>query len=389
MRNEYILPICIILFLPLLSITNPMDNTTTWMQDLSGVARAAGSNTLKVRDAFAMSGQQITIHVDVKNDDPFHNYQFDLVLPSCLTVLTGTIQLTERAQDQSINWNLIGGNTYRFIALSTSKSPFIGNSGPILRLTCQVSGTSGSYALTPQGITLLNASWQNILTGSSGGIFTIFTQPARLRLKAWLEGWYNSGWMRTDLRTFGALPWTSPYPQAVRTASSLPFDIAEWGLLELRTTLSGDPVYYQSYLWKSNGQLCEMDGSTIDLTLNIPAGSYYILLHHRNHASVMSATPQSLSSGSVFSYDFSLASTQYYGQGGKSLGGGVYGLPCGDINNDAFISSRDYVVWYHRMILLPSAGYYDEDINGDQYVNNDDFILWQTNARAGLQSQVP
>ncbi len=350
----------------------------------------AGSNTLKVGDAFSQSGQQVTLHVDVKNDDEFYSYQLDIVLPSCLTLIGSTVQLTERAQGHTIAWESIGNNTYRFIAYYYGElKPFLDHSGAILRFSCSVNGSPGSYSITPQNIFLMDALYQNILTGSSSGVFTIFSQPARLRLRAWLEGWYNSGVMRTNLRSSNVLPWTSPYPQDARTASSLPSDIAEWALLELRYTASGDPIYYQSFLWKSNGFLCEMNGTTTDLTLNVPAGAYYILIHHRNHILVMSAAAITLYSHTTVYYDFTLAASQYYGQGGKSLGSGVYAIPCGDFNNDGNITSRDYVAWYKRMITSPAVGYHDEDVNGDGNVNNDDFLLWRNNARAGVRSTVP
>jgi len=84
----------------------------------------AGTNTLKVRDAYGMTGQTVSIYVDVTNQDAFCGFQFDLVLPGVLTLQTATITLTDRAQDQTLNWNLIGTNTYRFIAISFSKSAF-------------------------------------------------------------------------------------------------------------------------------------------------------------------------------------------------------------------------------------------------------------------------
>lgn len=388
MRRQFFFYIYSLLALPIILSSFQMGRSPFWQQRI-GDAAWAGTNTLKVRDVYAMPGQQIIINVDVKNDDVFHSFQLDLDLPTCLTVLTATIDLTDRKNDQTLNYNLISGNKYRFIGVSSTKSPFRGNSGSILRMTCSVSGVAGTYNMVPSVITLLNASWQNILTSSVNGVLVVFSQPAKVRIKTWLEGWYTTGQMRVDLRTAGNLPWTSPYPQAIRTATNLPADIAEWILLELRKTSAGDAVWQQSYLLKSNGLLCEMDGTTVDLILNVPAGSYYLVLRHRNHAAVMSAAAQSLSASSVLYFDFSLGAFQYFGLGGKALSGGGYGIPCGDMNNDKIISTQDYVLWYHKMVSSPSAGYHLHDLNGDRYVNDSDFTLWQTNARNGLRSTVP
>jgi|GEM_PF-804633 len=349
----------------------------------------AGTNTLKVRDAYGMTGGTVTFYVDITNQDSFCGFQFDLVLPSVLTLQTATITLTDRAQDQTLNWNLISTNTYRFIAISFSKSPFNKNSGAVLRFDCSVSGTVGSYTMTVQSAKVLNAANQDILTSATNGLFTIYIQKAKVKIKAWLEGWYDSGLLRTAIRSAGDLPWSSPYPEAPRTATSLPGEMADWILLEMRTTAAGDPIFFQSYLLKNNGYLTDMDGINNDLVVDLPPGSYYLILRHRNHAAVMSSTTVALSWNSAQSFDFTTAASQYYGGAGKMITSGVYAMPCGDLNADKQITTSDYVSWFHKARTSPAAGYHLQDLNGDRLVNDSDFTLWQASARQGMHSAVP
>ncbi len=351
-------------------------------------AGAATGNVLSVRDVYGMPGQIVTIYVDLENEDAVQNCDFKLVLPAVLSAPI-SVELTERKQDHELSWSLYEPDTYRFLILSWGKKTLPGNSGAILRITCQVGANVGTYQLLIQDAKAVNPAYENVLTGTRNATVTVYTAPAKVRIKTWLEGFHVLGLLRTDIRAASELPWTSPYPEAVRTASSLPTSIADWILLELRATADGPALQRQSFLLKNDGFLCEMDGSTTTLTLDMPPGTYWLVLRHRNHAAVMSATAQALNSTTAVYYDFILAPGQFYGGGGKALGGGYHAMPCGDISGEGSLTTVDYVAWYHRIMLSPAPGYHREDLNGDRLVNESDYSLWLNNARAGWDSRVP
>jgi hypothetical protein len=72
-------------------------------------------------------------------------------------------------------------------------------------------------------------------------------------------------------------------------------------------------------------------------------GDYCIVITHRNHLAIMSATAQSLNSATATLYDFASGAAQYYGtSGAKELESGVWGMWSGDINQDGEVTTEDY-----------------------------------------------
>ncbi|MFZ1289031.1 MAG: hypothetical protein WAR79_03015 [Melioribacteraceae bacterium] len=121
-------------------------------------------------------------------------------------------------------------------------------------------------------------------------------------LKVFLEGSYNSNNMNTNIN--GNIPTAQPYNVApwnylgTETASinSNP-DIVDWVLVELRTGASPATattiVATKAGLLKSDGTIVDSDGFT-NINFNVAAGSYYIVIYHRNHLPIMSPTSISI-----------------------------------------------------------------------------------------------
>ncbi len=351
---------------------------------------AAGTNVLKVRDVTYMTGQTVTVYIDVTNEDAFRGYQFDLTFPAGLTWDGASYTQTSRCTNHVVLTNLLAPGVWRVVGYSSTNQLYLGNSGAILQLTCTASGVLGTLPIAISGASLSDVNNMHLPLTVLGGQITIFdpATAAKLRVRTRLEGWNITGGMRNELAMSGYIPLTSPYAEAPRTVTTVPTNVADWILLELRTAPGGAPVYRQSYFINTEGNLVEADGTNYNLSLSLPAGSYWIVLRHRNHTAVMSAAAFALNSTEYRLYDFSLAASQYYGSGGV-LSIGRYCMPAGDINRDGYLTSRDYIPWYNKLFTLPGAGYHAEDLNGDALVNNLDFYLWQNNARLGLDSRVP
>ncbi len=354
---------------------------------------AAGTNILKVRDVTYMTGQTVTVYIEVTNEDPIRDFQFYLKFPAGLAFDGASFLKTERISGHTVVCSYQSAEPYKgsfmFLGTNLSGTPISGNSGAVITLTCTVTGGVGNYAVTVPWSKLTGFAGLSSMA-SEGGQITIFdpATAARLRVRTRLEGFNVTGGMRNELALSGYIPLTSPYAEAPRTASSIPTTISDWILLELRTTPEGSPVYRQSYFLRSDGEVVDLNGTTYNLTLTLPAGSYWIVLRHRNHAAVMSAAAFALNSTEYRIYDFTSTASQYYGSGGV-LSIGRYCMPAGDINRDGHFTSRDYVSWYNKDFTNSGAGYHAEDLNGDSLVNNLDFFLWQNNARLGMDSRVP
>ena len=137
-----------------------------------------------------------------------------------------------------------------------------------------------------------------------------------LQVKIFLEGAYNSTTkeMTTDIN--GQIPLTSPYSEDARTVNSIPADVVDWVLVQLRKTASGEAITSESVFLRKDGMIVSDDGTDKDIELTAPDGNYFIVIKHRNHLAVMSANAIALNGTSPTLYDFTTSESQFYGSGG-------------------------------------------------------------------------
>ena len=214
------------------------------------------------------------------------------------------------------------------------------------------------------------------------------------KVKVFLDGPYfaDGDSMSTILSQKNYIPLTSPYPQDQRTVDSIPDGVVDWVLLELRSSAAGgDTIGYRSAFLKSNGMVVGDNGISEFVDVDVPPGSYYIVVRHRNHLSIMSQNPVSLDDNSSIPslYDFTVSASKYFGSGGaKELEPGVWGMWAGDINGDGVIkynlADNDRALILQRIggsnVNSIVEGYYPEDLNFDGEVkynlsNNDRAII--------------
>jgi hypothetical protein len=119
----------------------------------------------------------------------------------------------------------------------------------------------------------------------------------------------------------------------------------DWVLVELRTgTAAATKVAMRAAFIKSNGAVVGLDGASAVGFSGVSAGSYYIVLRHRNHLAVMSAAPVALTTTSAV-YDFTAGLGQYYGGEAKELAGGSFGMYAGDVTaNGAVVLAQELTV---------------------------------------------
>ncbi len=117
-----------------------------------------------------------------------------------------------------------------------------------------------------------------------------FSNSVTVQVRIFLEGPYNSinDNMNTNLNS--SIPETSPYSEDPRMVESIPSEIVDWVLVQLRTTESGAAVTSHSALLNKDGNIVADDGTTNTIRLTTDPGEYFIVVKHRNHLSVMSST---------------------------------------------------------------------------------------------------
>jgi hypothetical protein len=212
------------------------------------------------------------------------------------------------------------------------------------------------------------------------------SSQALVEVKVLLEGPYDTvtDQMNTNLGDNGDIPFTSPYSEDPHTVSSLPADVTDWVLVELRQTYDGAAVQSKSVFLKNNGHLLSDDGTTEQISMDVSTGDYYIVIRHRNHLAVMTANPVSLNSSSSTLYDFSTGNGQYYGSNAKQLESGVFGMYTGDANGNEQVQNDDKNVEWAAQV--GAAGYRSADFNLNGQVQNDDKnVFWSANVGAGTQ----
>ena len=229
-----------------------------------------------------------------------------------------------------------------------------------------VTVTNGQFALYTQKADAISGG-----DGYVGWAYIRLITQSYANLKVYLQGSYaGGGTMTTSLNSAGMIPVHHPYNDTVGiwnyTGSeriyNLPADIVDWVLVELRTgTAANTTVGRRAALLKSDGTIVDLDGSSQVKFNGIIPGDYYIVIRHRNHLPIMSANPVNLSFTNSLLYDFSTAQTQAYGTEPMiDLGGGVFGMYSGDVNNSGIITAADKSLVNSDNL---STGYYISDTN--------------------------
>ena len=219
-----------------------------------------------------------------------------------------------------------------------------------------------------------------------------------------LEGSYSSALISTILLNASHIPQTQPYSissfnySGTETVASVPANIVDWVLVELRQATSPELATSSTILAKRAAFL-KSDDSVVDLdgtspvqfdNATIESGkNLYVVVRHRNHLAIMSATGATLNNG-VYSYDFTTGLAQAFGGGNgyKQVGTGKYAMVVGDVDQDGNIFVSDYNAW--ATSFGNTNGYLKADLDMDGNVFVSDYNKWAVNfgstINAGLKS---
>ncbi len=219
-------------------------------------------------------------------------------------------------------------------------------------------------------------------------------------VKVVLGGAYSGTTMRTDLFDDDRLPTSQPYGADIFDGTALEYDgledaagylatamgVVDWVLVELRTAATSAPTARAAALVLANGTVVRADGQAGALLTAAP-GSYFVVVRHRNHLPVMSATTVDLSSGSA-TIDFTVSGAAFSNGGAAqaALEGGGFGMWGGDGSLDGRLTVGD-----PNLVWLPdngTTGYRLSDFNLNGRVTvSDPNITWLPGN--GRSAQVP
>jgi hypothetical protein len=220
-----------------------------------------------------------------------------------------------------------------------------------------------------------------------GGIIT----GSRFSFKVFLEGPFDgSSMMYTGLNDLGELPLAQPYSgdtwyyAGTEAVNAIPnASVVDWVLLEFRETV-GDVntadastiVAQQAAFVLNDGSVVGLDGSSEVVVPTAFTANVYVVIYHRNHIRVMSASALTMV-GDIYVYDFTDAAAKAFNSQQKDLGGGFYGMYAADGLNDGEVFSGDLGVLLNEYPTF--GGYNAADFNLDGEVFSADLGLLLNN----------
>jgi uncharacterized protein (TIGR02145 family) len=220
----------------------------------------------------------------------------------------------------------------------------------------------------------------NCLAGGtySRNLFVDEVANVRLDVTAFLEGPLIGTKMSADLNSIIPLQQSLDVigyegPEAVGEIPNA--DIVDWIGVELRdapdinSATEAATIGGGAFFIKNDGSIVGLDGNfmpSFDLTIN---NQLFVIIWHRNHLPVASMYPLA-QSGGIYTYDFTTAASQAFGDNQSNLGGGKFGMIGGNANGDNNIDELDgSEAWYPQ---IGQTGYLSGDVNMDSQVNNQD-----------------
>ena len=140
--------------------------------------------------------------------------------------------------------------------------------------------------------------------------------------------------------------------------------------MELRDSADGTTVIESmSALLQADGDVVASDGVS-PLTINVPEGTYYIVMSHRNHLGIRTANPINLTSGTQ---SIDLTGNTALIEGGTNaianMGDGNFALFSGDFDGNGQVQNSDKVA---VEILRGTNGFSDADLDMNSEVQNTD-----------------
>ncbi len=232
---------------------------------------------------------------------------------------------------------------------------------------------------------------------------TFSNNVVQLRPRLWLEGPFNSttNLMNDSLRRRGVLPIVEPY-SALGLASVVRWGerttttilartgntaVVDWVRVELRSAAAPATVVATCHaLLQCNGEVVSAADGYSALAFQAPAGSYHVVVRHRNHLGAMTAASVALTSTAA-TVDFRTASLTTYGTDARKIigtqtvlraGNTVIDTPRSALRYTGNTNDRDPILVKvgGSVPTTTTSGYHTEDVNMDGTVkytgtNND------------------
>ena len=369
--------------------------------------------------AIGLPGEPYTNVNGIVTANIYYGWSGDVsILRSSITVLPNYFEYSNTTSNITFTTYagyLVMGNVYNSKGVGMSGVALQGFTG--LNIVTDTAGAytafvdsawSGSITPVKKNFTFtpVSKTYTPIKSSYSGHNYSAVVEgPVAVTLKVLLSGPYFAGsdTMVTTLNRGGNVPDNPPWEFSNKNVSlvynATPNDILQAGFLLLHPEIvdwlcirvldsNFTAVDTVAALLRRDGRVLSTSGDTlITLDIRVPAGNYYVVIHHANHLAVMSSGRIALSSASAM-YDFTTGLNKYYGADAKLLKTGLYGMYGGDANYDGMINNLDYELFETDNINALNE-YAVTDFNMDGFVTSKDFMLLAPNKRYLVATRIP
>lgn len=308
-------------------------------------------------------------------------YEFTM---SGLTIQSATNLGSNTQGEVSVNTTL-GGN--KVLGISYMDSSLVKNAGfvPLVRINYLT--LTGATVCISAIQDIVNKDGNDVVFGIVDGCLDVPNMVA-VSPKAWLEGPFVGGTtplMHDDLRAGNYLPPTEPYTglgyvhagggggeqMGTNVHSTTGSNaVVDYVVVEARNSSNPAVVLAsRSALIQRDGDIVGMDNAS-PVLLQIPAGSYYLAIRHRNHFGMMTAVPVSLGT-TPLSIDFRSSATATWGTEARKSDQGTNLMWAGNAWLDGTLryvgdgNDRDPILTVigGSVPTNTASGYYLEDTN--------------------------
>jgi hypothetical protein len=262
------------------------------------------------------------------------------------------------------------------------------------------SGTSGTWSVVPanpsitfsastsptstvSGLPLVGSTTLRWTVSNTGGCtisddVLITRASVKVDIKAALEGPLNAATGEMYALIKAVIPQVGGYPNATVIAQTGTSAIVDWITVELRTTgnVAATGNFIRQGLIRADGRIVEASDGNSPLAFDVPDGSYFIAVKHRNHIGFRSDAESLTVAASPIIIDFASGIIEAHGTNALKQISGVYCAFSGNVDGNNQVNSLDYNIW--RPLRFQN-GYLAPDINLDGTVNSLDYNQWFAN----------
>ncbi|MCD4788448.1 MAG: PKD domain-containing protein [Bacteroidales bacterium] len=324
--------------------------------------------------------EDYSVNIIESIDPPVADFSADDTSPG----IGQTVNFTDLSTNSPTSWSwTFTPSTVTYVGSTTS-----GSQNPQVQFD-----SAGDYTVE---LTATNAGGSD--TETKTDYISVPNPEIDVDIIVFLEGPFNGTSMDTDLnpflplsQPFNTFPWNYTGTESVAVIPGT--DIVEWILIGLRDAVSagqatsGTIIDRQAAFLRNDGRVVNIEGNPV---LNYTAtfsDSLFVVVHQRNHLSVISATGLT-QAGGVYTYNFSTGVGQAHGGASahNEIAPGIWGMAGGDGDRNGQVGITDKSpLWENEAGI---RGYLPSDYNLDSESNNKDKNdVWLPNN--GMGSQVP